>query len=130
MVQDVGADAARREAQADQGAITPAEYSSPDNYIGFPGLPYEYACAEQLAAARGHHRLFVFADEGATGQATIATVKAVAPKVGLQVAGSATIPFTAADYAPFAADFEAAKADTVLFSVAENQAEACRGSRM
>ena len=107
-----------------EGAITPAEYISPDNYIGFPGLPYEYACAEQLAAAQGHHRLFVFADEGATGQATIATVKTVAPKVGLQVVGSATIPFTAADYAPFVADFEAAKADAVLFSMAENQAEA------
>jgi ABC-type branched-subunit amino acid transport system substrate-binding protein len=107
-----------------EGAITPAEYISPDNYIGFPGLPYEYACAEQLAAAKGHHRLFVFADEGATGQATIATVKAVASKIGLQVVGSATIPFTAADYSPFIADYEAAKADVVLFSVAENQAEA------
>jgi ABC-type branched-subunit amino acid transport system substrate-binding protein len=107
-----------------EGAITPAEYASPNNYIGFPGLPYEYACAEQLAAAKGHHRLFVFTDEGATGQATIATAKAIAPKVGLTVVGSATIPFTAADYAPFVADFQAAKADAVLFSVAENQAQA------
>jgi len=107
-----------------EGAITPAEYASPDNYIGFPGLPYEYACAEQLAAAQGHHRLFVFTDEGATGQATIATAKAIAPKVGLTVVGSAAIPFTAADYSPFVADFQAAKADAVLFSVAENQAEA------
>jgi ABC-type branched-subunit amino acid transport system substrate-binding protein len=110
--------------QVMEGAITPAEYTSPDNYIGFPGLPYEYACAEQLLAAKGHHRLFVFVDEGSTGQATIAAAKTIAPKVGLTVVGSATIPFTAADYAPFIADVQAAKADAVLFSVAENQAEA------
>ena len=108
-----------------EGAITPAEYISLDNYIGFPGLPYEYACTEQLAPRpRDTTGCSCSPTKAATGQATIATVKTVAPKVGLQVVGSATIPFTAADYAPFVADFEAAKADAVLFSMAENQAEA------
>ena len=97
-----------------RGALVPAEFASPNAYLLDGGVLTAYAGVLQHYADEGGESVFFAVAESASGATTLQNLERMAGKVGLEVAGTATLPQTNADFAPFVANIEQSGAQAVL----------------
>ena len=97
-----------------RGALVPAEFASPNAYLLDGGVLTAYAGVLQHYADEGGESVFFAVTESASGATTLQNLERMAGEVGLKVAGTATLPQTTADFAPFVANIEQSGAQAVL----------------
>lgn len=99
-----------------RGALVPAEFASPNADLLDGGVLSAYAGVMQQFAKSGGKRVFFAAAEGASATTTLTTLQTMAGKLGLTVSGTAVVPATSADYAPFVATVQQSGAEAVLLA--------------
>jgi ABC-type branched-subunit amino acid transport system substrate-binding protein len=99
-----------------RGALVPAEFAAPNADLLDGGVLSAYAGVLQRFAQNGGKRVFFAAAEGASATTTLSTLQSMAAKLGLAVAGTATVAASTADYAPFIATVQQSGAEAVLLA--------------
>src|SRR5688500_4142515 len=99
-----------------RGALVPAEFNAPNNYLLDGGVLGAYAGVLQQFADDGGKTVFFGATESASAPVTLATLSRMADELGLTVAGTGTIPLATADYTPFVASIEQSGAEGAVLA--------------
>jgi ABC-type branched-subunit amino acid transport system substrate-binding protein len=102
-----------------RGALVPAEFNSPNNYLLDGGVLSAYAGVLQQFAHDGGKKVFFGATESASAPTTLATLSRMAGELGLTVAGTGTIPTATADYTPFVAKIQQSGAEGAVLAFPE-----------
>jgi ABC-type branched-subunit amino acid transport system substrate-binding protein len=102
-----------------RGALVPAEFNAPNNYLLDGGVLGAYAGVLSQFADDGGRKVFFAATEGASAPTTLSTLERMAGELGLDVAGTATIPTNTADYTPFVANIQQSGAEGAVLAFPE-----------
>jgi len=102
-----------------RGALVPAEFNSPNNYLLDGGVLGAYAGVLQQFAKNGGKKVFFAATESASAPTTLATLSRMAGELKLTGGGTAPAPPTTADYTPFVANIQQSGAEGAVLAFPE-----------
>jgi ABC-type branched-subunit amino acid transport system substrate-binding protein len=89
--------------QVGPAVVTPAEYTSPNNYLIGPGSSYDYPCDGVAGVESGLTKQYLLNAGGAADESPALQIAASAIKAaGGSVVGTGDLPYTAADFSPYA----------------------------